>query len=113
MEMGIFRKGLSFYEGILNWRIVLVDWINIIVIMVIIFVVIIILMIIFIVIGNIMICYIIYCVRCFYCLLCFFLVNLVINDILVGVFLLLFGVVLIIKKIRDVEKIDCDIIGYL
>lgn len=81
--------------------------------MVTILVVIIILMIILTVIGNTTICYIIYRVRRLHCPSCLFLVNLAINDILVGVFLLPFGVASIIKKTRDAEKTDCDTIGYL
>ena len=75
-------------------------------------VVVIILMIILIVLGNSTICYIIYRVRRLHCPSCLFLVNLAINDILVGVFLLPFSVASIIQKSAVVGKTGCDIIGY-
>lgn len=75
-------------------------------------VVVIILMIVLIVIGNSTICYIIYRVRRLHCPSCLFLVNLAINDILVGVFLLPFGVASTIKKSNVVGKTGCGIIGY-
>ena len=74
--------------------------------------VVIVLMIIFIVIGNSTICYIIYRVRRLHCPSCLFLVNLAINDILVGVFLLPFGIASIVQKSNVVGKTGCDIIGY-
>lgn len=82
------------------------------IIMVIALVVVIILMIILLAIGNMTICYIIYRVRRLHCPSCLFLVNLAVNDILVGIFLLPFGVASLIKQSSVVGKTGCDIIGY-
>lgn len=69
-------------------------------------------MIVFTVIGNSTICYIIYRVRRLHCPSCLFLVNLAINDIIVGVFLLPFGLASAVQKFNVGGRTGCNIIGY-
>lgn len=70
------------------------------------------LMIILTAIGNTTICYIIYRVRRLHSPSHLFLVNLAINDIMVGIFLLPFGIASLIQESSVVGKTGCDIIGY-
>ncbi|XP_029196743.1 G-protein coupled receptor 161-like isoform X2 [Acropora muricata] len=109
----VFQIGIDSFSAITRGWLLLADSCSAFVTMATVIVVIIILMIIFTLTGNSTICYIIYRVRRLHCPSCLFLVNLAINDILVGVVLLPFGVAATIQEANSVESRECDVIGYL
>ena len=69
-------------------------------------------MILLIVIGNTTICCVIYRVRQLHCPSSFLLVNLAVNEILVGVFLLPFTISFLARQARTVGRAECNVLGF-